>query len=83
LLGLGGDASGKDLVFKPALPADWPEMMIESFRLGPETFDLRFKREDAKVLVEVISRPGNGFQFSYSPAFGPGTRVRRALVTAS
>jgi hypothetical protein len=31
-------------------------------------------------LLEVISRPGNGFQFSYSPAFGPGTRVRRALV---
>ena len=83
LLGLGGNASGKELVFKPALPADWPEVMIESFRLGPETFDLRFKREDTKVLLEVISRPGNGFQFSYSPAFGPGTRVARALVNGA
>jgi glycogen debranching enzyme len=80
LLGLGGDASGKALVFKPALPADWPEVTVEDFRLGPETFDLRFKREDTKVLVEVLSRPGNPFQFRFCPSFGPGTRIRRALV---
>jgi hypothetical protein len=80
LLGLGGDAAQKELVFKPALPADWPETAIESFRLGPETFDLRFKREDTKVLIEVLSRPGNAFQLRFSPVFGPGTRVRRALV---
>jgi hypothetical protein len=80
LLGLGGDAAGKELVFKPALPPDWPEVTIEKFRLGPETFDLRFKREDTKVLLEVLSRPGNGFRFHFSPAFGLGTRIRRALL---
>jgi len=80
LLGLGGDAAGKELVFKPALPADWPDLTIESFRLGPETFDLRFKREDIRVRLEVLSRPGSGFQFRFRPAFGPGTRLRRALI---
>jgi len=80
LLGLGGVAARKELVFKPALPSDWPEVTIGKFRLGPETFDLRFKREDTKILLEVLSRPGNGFLFHFTPAFGLGTRVRRALV---
>jgi Mannosylglycerate hydrolase MGH1-like glycoside hydrolase domain len=80
LLGLGGDAAGKKLVFKPALPADWPEVKIEKFRLGDETFDLRFKRDDTRVVIEVLSRPGNAFECQFTPAFGPGTRIRRALV---
>jgi glycogen debranching enzyme len=80
LLGLTGDAAGKKLVFKPALPADWPELKIEKFRLGDETFDLRFKREDTRIVLEVLSRPGSGFEFHFAPAFGPGTRIRRALV---
>jgi hypothetical protein len=80
LLGLQGDAARKEVVFKPSFPADWPEVTIGKFRLGQETFDFHYKRDDTKILIEVISRPGNTFQLHFSPAFGLGTQIRRALV---
>jgi len=80
LLGLSGDAVTKEIIFRPHFPADWPEVTIGKFRLGQETFDFHYKRDDAKVVVEVTSRPGNSFRLHFSPAFGLGTQIRRALV---
>jgi len=80
LLGLGGNAVEKEIVFRPCFPADWPDVTIGNYRLGQETFDLRFKRDDTKVVLEVISRPGSSFMFHFAPAFGLGTRIRRAIV---
>jgi hypothetical protein len=80
LLGLGGDAAEKEIFFSPRFPADWPEVTISQFRVGQESFDFHWKREDTKVSVEVISRPGNSFRLHFSPAFGLGTQIRRALV---
>ena len=80
LLGLGGNAARKEIRFEPRFPADWPEVTVGKFGLGGETFDLRYKRSDTKVVLEVMSRPGSAFQFNFSPSFGLGTKVRRALV---
>jgi len=80
LLGLGGDAARKVLSFKPAFPSDWPEVTIEEFRLGEETFDFHYRRDDTRIRVEVVSRPGCSFQLHFSPAFGLGTRIRHASV---
>jgi Mannosylglycerate hydrolase MGH1-like glycoside hydrolase domain len=80
LLGLSGDAVKKEITFSPRFPADWPEVTIGKYRLGGETFDFRYRRDDAKIVVEVTSRPGNPFRLRFCPAFGLGTQVRRALV---
>jgi glycogen debranching enzyme len=80
LMGLGGDAGKKEIVFSPQFPADWPEVTIGKFRLGQETFDFHYKRDDTKVIFEVVSRPGSSFQLHFSPVFGLGARIRRALV---
>ncbi|OGD35368.1 MAG: hypothetical protein A2V45_12360 [Candidatus Aminicenantes bacterium RBG_19FT_COMBO_58_17] len=80
LLGLGGDAVRKEVVFKPSFPADWPEVTIEKFRLGEETFDFHYQRDDKGIRVEAVSRPGCSFQLRFSPAFGLGAQIRRALV---
>jgi len=80
MLGLGGNAARKEIVFRPQLPADWPEVTIGKFRLGGETFDFHYRRADTKVLFEVTSRPGNSFKLHFSPAFGLGTRILRILV---
>ena len=80
LLGLGGDAARKVLSFKPAFPSDWPEVTIEEFRLGEETFDFHYRRDDTRIRVEVVSRPGCSFQLHFSPAFGLGAHIRRASV---
>jgi glycogen debranching enzyme len=80
LLGLGGNAAKKEIIFSPQFPADWPEVTIGKFRLGQEIFDFHYKRDDTKILFEIISPPGNSFQLHFSPAFGLGTQIRRALV---
>ena len=80
LLGLSGDAVRKEIIFSPQFPADWPEVTIGKFRLGQETFDFHYSRDDTKIVCEVISRPGNSFRLHFSPAFGLGTRIRQALV---
>jgi glycogen debranching enzyme len=80
LLGLGSDAAQKEIFFSPRFPADWPDVTISQFRVGQESFDFHWKREDTKVSVEVISRPGNSFRLHFSPAFGLGTRIRHALL---
>jgi hypothetical protein len=80
MLGLGGDAAGKEAVFAPCFPPDWPEVTIENFRLGGEKFDLRFRREKRGVRLEVESRPENGFRMVFAPSFGPGTKVLAAGI---
>ncbi len=80
MLGLGGDAALKEAVFAPCFPADWPEVTVENFRLGRETFDLRFRREKRGVKLEVKGRPESGFQMVFAPTFGPGTKITAARV---
>jgi len=80
MLGLGGDAVRKEVTFKPAFPSDWPEVTIEKFRLGEETFGFHYQRDDIRIRVEVVSRPGCSFQLHFSPAFGLGAQIRRASV---
>jgi glycogen debranching enzyme len=80
MLGLKGSVPHRIIVFEPRFPADWPEVSIENFRLGEETFDLSYKREDAKIRLEVASRPGNSFQLNFAPALGLGTRIIRATL---
>jgi glycogen debranching enzyme len=80
MLGLGGDASRKEAVFAPCFPADWPEVKIENFRLGPGSFGLKYIREKGKINFEVVGRPRVGFIMVFAPAFGPGTEVRSVRV---
>jgi len=80
MLGLRGDAVKKEVVFKPCFPADWKEAAVENFRLGSETFDFQYQRDDTKIRLEVVSRPGCSFQLHFSPALGLGAKIRRASV---
>jgi glycogen debranching enzyme len=80
MLGLGGDAARKEAIFAPCFPADWPDVTVENFRLGQESFDLHYSREKGRVRLEVKGRPESGFQMTFSPSFGPGTEVPAAQV---
>ncbi|MBM3285039.1 MAG: hypothetical protein FJY81_04140, partial [Candidatus Aminicenantes bacterium] len=80
LLGLGGDASAKQVVFAPRFPADWPEVRVENFRFGEESFNFGCVRKDGRIRVEVESRPGNLFSLEFAPLLGAGTRMVQAFV---
>ena len=80
MLGLEGDAPAKQISFEPRFPADWPEVSVENFRLGAETFALRYKRERNKIQLEVHAAKGSLFKMHFAPAIGLGTRVRSARL---
>jgi hypothetical protein len=80
LLGLEGNAPGKRIIFEPRFPADWGEVSIENFRVGAEAFSIRYERRDGKIEVTVGSENKAGFQMTFSPALGPGTKVLQARV---
>jgi hypothetical protein len=80
MLGLGGDATVKRAVFEPRFPADWPEVIIENFRLGAESFGLHYTREKERARLEIMGRPDSGFNMVFAPSFGPGTEVRAVRV---
>jgi len=80
VLGLGGDASRKEAVFAPCFPADWPDVEVENFRLGPGSFGLKYDRVKGKINFGVVGLPGVGFNMVFAPSFGPGTEVLAARV---
>ena len=83
LLGLEGDAPEREVRFEPAFPGDWKEVAVDGWRIGNETFSLRFRRTAGAVRLEAeTSAPVRGVPWTlvFAPAFGPGTRVTGALV---
>jgi len=80
MLGLEGDAAAKQIFFEPHFPADWPEVSVENFRLGQELFGFLYKREGARVKLEVGSAKGSLFKMRFAPALGLGTHVRAARL---
>jgi hypothetical protein len=80
LSGLGGDAARKEVIFEPRFPADWPRVMIENVRVGGESFDFRYLRENEKIRLEVSSKPGTGFKMRFAPVLAMGTRVTNAAL---
>jgi len=81
LLGLDGDASARKLIFSPSFPFDWPEVRVENYRLGEESFDFLYRRKDGWIGLEIASRPGNSFVLDFSPVVAAGARVVRASVS--
>jgi hypothetical protein len=80
LLGLEGDAAGREIVFAPACPADWPFLRVDNYRLGGASFDLEYRRTETRVEALISGRSASGFKFVFSPALGLGTAIRRATI---
>ena len=59
LFGLEPDALHHSLRVRPNLPADWPSAEIHNLHIGASTLNLRFRREDATLVVtaEPLSGP--------------------------
>ncbi len=78
LLGLEGNARAKRIIFEPRFPADWDKVSVENFRVGVETFSIRYERRARTIEVVVESENKAGFRMTFSPALGSGTNAFRA-----
>jgi hypothetical protein len=80
LLGLEKDVIAKRIRFGPALPADWPRLTVLNGQAGAGTFSLDYERRSENVRLRIRSAGMTGFKMVFSPAFGPGTRIRTARL---
>jgi glycogen debranching enzyme len=80
LLGLEGNAGRKEISFAPRFPADWRDVSVSGWKVGPAVLALDFDRADAKVALRVRSEGAAGYRLRFSPAFGPGTAVLSASL---
>jgi glycogen debranching enzyme len=53
LFGLDWDALKKTLRLAPHLPADWDEALLRNVHLGSSQFDLAYRREGQRLIVQV------------------------------
>ena len=83
LLGLDGNASGKEVVFRPRLPPGWPGVSVSNWRIGDALFDFEYERKDATVTLRIRSERAAGFELDFAPALGLGTRILAATLNGS
>jgi len=83
LLGIDANVPKKRLAFEPRFPADWPSVSVSNLTVGSAVFGLDYEREDTKVTLRVRTTGPPGFRMVFAPAFGPGTKVRSALLNGT
>jgi len=68
LLGLGSNANAHVLTFAPHVPADWTMLSVKNVHVGGCTLDLRYRRSDEDMTLEM-NRGGSGdCNLEFSPA---------------
>ncbi|HTP13750.1 MAG TPA: GH116 family glycosyl hydrolase [Bacteroidota bacterium] len=80
LMGLHGDVPGKHVTFAPQLPANWDTLVVKNWRVGNEMIDMRYEKSERKVKVEVERNGVEGYQFTFAPALGIGTKILAVRV---
>jgi hypothetical protein len=80
LLGLEGDASRREVIFAPQLPANWENLSVDNYRIGNDTLGMKYTRTESHVSVDVKLRGNEDVNFTFSPALGIGTKIVEARV---
>ena len=80
LLGLEGDASEKEVIFAPQLPANWENLSVDHYRIGNDILAMKYTRTESRISVDVEHRGDDDLNFTFSPALGIGTKITEARV---
>jgi hypothetical protein len=83
LLGLDGSALKRKISFRPSFPADWTSVSISNGKVGQARFSLEYTRAKDSVMLRIKSEKAAGFDLTFEPAFGLGTKVLAATRNGS
>ena len=67
LLGADPEGAAGRLVLAPQLPASWPRLEVLGVRCADTAYDLRFRRSDAALVVELRRTLGPGLETVLAP----------------
>ena len=79
LLGLGGDAIDGTFSFVPHLPAQWPSLKFELYRIGQSWVSGEVTRQNGtlRIRLTVIGKP---LRMYVAPALASGTAIKNLRV---
>lgn len=78
LFGLETDATTGHLRFAPHVPAEWNSFELHNIRVGGDTIDLRYKRTEDGITLEM-QRTGSG---DCTLEFSPAVSLRAEIIGA-
>jgi len=80
LLGLKGNASRREIEFRPSLPGAWEKVEVWNFRVGKDIFHIKLRRTENKLVFQIESKARAPYRFIFSPSMGYGTQVKSVKV---
>ena len=80
LLGLDGDALRKEIVFRPRLPADWPGVRVENFRVGDRSVSLELERRPDRLRLKVSGFDLEGWKITFAPLLAACRGVKKERI---
>jgi glycogen debranching enzyme len=83
LLGLEGDATKKEFVFSPQLPANWDTLTIENYALGDAHFSIAYRRGTASLTANIRGLNCEGYKIKFQPALGIGTKIKSVKLNGN
>ena len=80
VVGLEADATTHQLRFAPHVPAEWNSFEVHNIRVAGDTIDLKYKRTDDGITLE-IQRTGSGdCMMEFSPAVSLRAEIAGAEI---
>ena len=80
LLGLDGDAVGKEVTFAPQVPADWDSLVVTGYRVGAAEFAFRYRRSAARISVTCTASNADGYRARIELPIPKGARWMKASI---
>jgi len=80
LIGLETDATSHQLRFAPHVPAEWKSFEVHNIHVGGTTVDLKYKRTEDGITLEVRRAGSGDCTIEFSPALSPRTDIAGAEI---
>jgi hypothetical protein len=80
VLGLDPNAARGQIEFRPALPADWPEVKFSRFAFGAHRVSGEIRQSRSALRLEINDDSAEPLAVRFEPALPWGARVTRVLV---
>jgi glycogen debranching enzyme len=80
LLGLESDATSHQLRLAPHVPAEWKSFEVHNLRVAGCTIDLKYKRTEDGISLQIQRTGSDDCAMEFSPAFSPRAEVVGAQI---
>ena len=80
LLGLRGNALGREIEIRPNLPVELGKVEVKNFRLGKDVFHFDLEKYEDRLILRIKPLVHAPYELHLSPSLGFGARIKSVRV---